>query len=230
MGRSLLLYAAFVVFVVIAFMAGDGLGTSELTKKLIPALLIGVASIAASRTTRRGAMLPTDWGGLILLPWLWVVANAIRYRPTGLPDPSDLVILMSTVFLAGIAEELACRYSMHRILGPVCPALFLLLNSLVFGLLHAYQGWLGMAVNVLVGATFDIARMRGASMWMLIVCHSLINVPDRLPHVERAAGVPCTWMTLGAVALVWLVFLGPRFWRSTPEAVNEAADLDANRP
>ena len=47
---------------------------------------------------------------------------------------------------------------------------------------------------------------------------------------ERAAGVPCTWMALGAAALVWLVFLGPRFWRSTPEAVNEAADLDANRP
>lgn len=230
MGRSLVLYVAFVVFVVIAFMAGDGLGTSELTKKLIPALLIGAASVAASRSTRPGAMLPTDWGGLVLLPWLWVVVNATRYRPTGLPDPSDLVILMSTVFLAGSAEELACRYSMHRLLGPVPPALFLLLNSLVFGLGHAYQGWLGMAVNVLVGATFDIARMRGASMWMLIVCHSLINVPDRLPHAEWAAGVPCTWMALGAATLVWLVFLGPRFWRSTPEAVNEAADLDANRP
>jgi hypothetical protein len=230
MGKSLTQYATFYVFVVVAYMAGDALGTSPLTKVLVPAIVLGIAAIGASRSKCSAASLSRAWRGLVLLPWIWVFVNFIRYRLTGLPDADVLAASGTTVLLVGITEELACRYTAHRLLGPVPPALFLLLNSLVFGLLHTYQGWMGIAVNTLIGATFDIARMRGASMSMLIVCHSLINVPHHLPNTERVVGVHCAWAALGAAALTWLFFLLPGFWRNTKHPSKESLASEAGQP
>lgn len=48
--------------------------------------------------------------------------------------------------------------------------------ALVFGLVHLYQGWLGVLVTTLAGGAFTLLYLATGSIWIAALVHSLMNL------------------------------------------------------
>ncbi|MCJ7629028.1 MAG: CPBP family intramembrane metalloprotease [Longimicrobiales bacterium] len=79
---------------------------------------------------------------------------------------------------AGVGEEIAYR-------GYLIPALTLLLgwdwgaalvSSAVFGLLHAYQGWLGIARTASLGLVLAASFILSGTLWPAILAHASLDL------------------------------------------------------
>ena len=51
-----------------------------------------------------------------------------------------------------------------------------LLSSAVFGVLHAYQGWLGMVRTGMLGLLLAAAFLLSGSLWPCIVAHAILDL------------------------------------------------------
>lgn len=79
---------------------------------------------------------------------------------------------------AGVGEELAYRgflipaltYSLGSVWGAA------ILSSLLFGLLHAYQGWLGMVRTALLGLVLATSFILSGTLWPAILAHAILDV------------------------------------------------------
>jgi len=87
-----------------------------------------------------------------------------------------LVIAGTMLFTAFYEEVLArgfllqrCRVLIGGIWGPV------LLSSILFGLGHAYQGWVGVVQTALVGIVFARLALYWGRLWPLILAHAALN-------------------------------------------------------
>ena len=128
-------------------------------------------------------------GGLMLAAFVLLGGFLLARRYLGLQETPFLAQLLPKtgrekfvfVFLslsAGLGEELAYR-------GFLIPALAIvfgtawgavLLSSLVFGILHSYQGWLGMARTALLGMVLAVSFVVTGSLWPAILAHALLDV------------------------------------------------------
>jgi membrane protease YdiL (CAAX protease family) len=81
-------------------------------------------------------------------------------------------------FSAGVGEELAFR-------GFAVPALALvtgsfwggaILSSCAFGLLHGYQGWLGIARTGVMGFILAASFLLSGSLWPAIIAHTALDL------------------------------------------------------
>jgi membrane protease YdiL (CAAX protease family) len=50
-----------------------------------------------------------------------------------------------------------------------------LVSSVLFGLGHVYQGWIGVAQTTVIGAIFAIFTVRWATLWPAIMAHAALN-------------------------------------------------------
>jgi membrane protease YdiL (CAAX protease family) len=127
--------------------------------------------------------------GLILAAFLLLGGFLIFRRYVGIQEAPFLEQLLpetrreKAVFVvlslsAGLGEEVAYR-------GFLVPALTLvfgsvwgaaLLSSLVFGILHAYQGWLGVVRTALLGMVLAAAFILTGTLWPAILAHALLDV------------------------------------------------------
>lgn len=87
-----------------------------------------------------------------------------------------LVIAAAMLFVAVYEELLARGFLLQRsrlliagIWGPV------LLSSLLFGLGHGYQGWIGIAQTALVGIILARATLYWGTLWPAIIAHAVLN-------------------------------------------------------
>jgi len=78
---------------------------------------------------------------------------------------------------AGVGEELAYRGYLILAVAPVVGGVgALVLSSFVFGVLHAYQGALGMMRTALMGGVLGVGFLLSGSLWPAIVGHALVDV------------------------------------------------------
>ena len=78
---------------------------------------------------------------------------------------------------AGVGEELAYRgYAIPVLLPVVGPVGALLLTSVVFGVLHVYQGALGILRTTAIGATLAGGFLLSGSLLPAVVAHVLIDI------------------------------------------------------
>lgn len=80
--------------------------------------------------------------------------------------------------VAGAGEEIAFRGYAIPLLAPVLggPAAAVALTSVVFGLLHAYQGPIGIFRTALFGAVLAVAFVASGSLWPAMIVHFAMNV------------------------------------------------------
>lgn len=139
---------------------------------------------------------PTGWGQaaiwtllstlvLHLLLWFFFLARrALGVResrvlehllPTTLSEKLLFVLLSIS---AGVGEEVAFR-------GFAVPALSLvigsdwggaLLSSVAFGLLHGYQGWIGVFRTGMMGFLLAATLLLSGSLWPAILAHALLDL------------------------------------------------------
>ncbi len=92
------------------------------------------------------------------------------------PHEKRMFILLS--FLAGFGEEIVYRGYLLALLIPLFPSPWTvaLVTSLAFGLLHAYQGALGIARTGMLGFLFAASVLVGGSLWPAIACHVIVDL------------------------------------------------------
>jgi membrane protease YdiL (CAAX protease family) len=102
---------------------------------------------------------------------LGVIARQLSH---GLPFPA----LVAVVVFVGVYEELFARgllLSLCRTLlgGTWAPVV---VSSLLFGLGHLYQGWIGVVQTTLIGLVLALAVIRWRTLWPAIVAHALLDI------------------------------------------------------
>jgi len=98
--------------------------------------------------------------------------------------PMLLVWLAAAWTLAAFGEEMLYRgYLQNRVADLIPNASFNLIlgalaNALLFGLVHAYQGWTGAANSVLFGlVTSAVYHLGGRNLWACILFHGVFDTP-----------------------------------------------------
>lgn len=86
-------------------------------------------------------------------------------------------VLVMLAFV-GVYEELFAR----GLLLQRCRVVFggtwlpVLVSSLLFGLGHLYQGWMGVAQTTLVGVVLAMLTLRWRTLWPAIIGHALLDI------------------------------------------------------
>lgn len=124
--------------------------------------------------------------GLVLLTWLGV--RSAR-REGGVIMLGDIAALLprnrpelgwgaALSVNAGIVEELLFRLALPALLAIVTgePVSAFLLAALVFGALHAYQGWVGVVATMVIGVLFTLLYLVSGSIVLAILVHALFDV------------------------------------------------------
>jgi len=125
--------------------------------------------------------------GFTLVSGLWWRRMARRGEPV--PRPSRLEILVSATHAerrwavaasisAGLCEELTFRgvLIMAGIAAGWPPIVAALASSVLFGLAHLYQGWLGIGLTAVLGLTMTYFLLPTGSLLFPIVLHILIDL------------------------------------------------------
>ncbi len=87
---------------------------------------------------------------------------------------------------AGVGEELAYRGYLVTLLAPALGGLGAgALTSAVFGLLHAYQGTLGIVRTATLGGLLAWGFLASGSLWPAILAHALLDVLAGTVLAER---------------------------------------------
>lgn len=87
---------------------------------------------------------------------------------------------------AGIGEEVAYRgYAIPVLIPAVGPVAALLVTSAVFGVLHVYQGALGILRTTLMGATLAGGFLLSGSLLPPMIAHTLIDLVAGIVIAER---------------------------------------------
>lgn len=87
---------------------------------------------------------------------------------------------------AGTGEELAYRGYVIPVLAPVVGvAGAAVLSTAVFGVVHAYQGVLGIARTALMGGVLAWGFLASGSLWPAILAHTLIDLIAGIAIGER---------------------------------------------
>lgn len=141
-------------------------------------------------------------GGLALMLAFRQIAVALGLREARvlrdlLPrTPRERWAFGGLSLVAGMGEELAYRgYALTTLAGVVGPVPAAVVTSLVFGVLHAYQGGLGMVRTATLGGILAWAFLATGSLWPLMVAHAALDVvagiilAERLMVPEAPAGV-----------------------------------------
>jgi membrane protease YdiL (CAAX protease family) len=104
---------------------------------------------------------------------------------------SEKTVFAGLSFVAGFGEEIAYRGFalawMASILGSAGAAL--VITSLAFGLLHAYQGVPGVARTGLLGGLFGISVLATGSLWPAILAHTAVDLLAGLVLADTLTGV-----------------------------------------
>ncbi|MEQ1856959.1 MAG: type II CAAX endopeptidase family protein [Longimicrobiales bacterium] len=87
---------------------------------------------------------------------------------------------------AGVGEELAYRGYAILVLAPLVGTWgAVVLTSVVFGVLHAYQGLLGMVRTALMGGVLAWGFLASGSLWPAIIAHVALDLLAGLAFGER---------------------------------------------
>ena len=91
---------------------------------------------------------------------------------------------------AGFGEEMAYRRYAIAVLAPIVGNVWgaAVLSSCVFGLLHAYQGALGVVRTGLLGLILAASFILAGSLWPAIIAHAAVDLIGGLVLGERMLG------------------------------------------
>jgi membrane protease YdiL (CAAX protease family) len=131
---------------------------------------------------RQGLM----WVLMVSAPWLYATVNVwSQFVPIDLTTNAVLKGLLNLLCI-GVSEELIFRGVLFRAFQGSSMALYVLVTSIIFGLLHYYdQGYIGVVITTVVGSSYALARVAGSPLILLIVCHAVVNFPSYLPHTRH---------------------------------------------
>jgi membrane protease YdiL (CAAX protease family) len=180
---------------------------------LISLLLLWVASrLRGARWGDFGVARPKSWFRTVLmslgvaLAVLGAVVMVINRIIAALPNlaprdmsmygylagnlPNLIINVVAMWFTAGFLEEFLWRgYLMNRLVDALgrrtklAWAISLVGSAVVFGLIHLFQGPIGMIRTGAIGLVFGLCYLAvGRNLWPLVIAHALIDTLDFVTH------------------------------------------------
>lgn len=130
---------------------------------LVIGLVIGLAiaiSLQVWRMRRASKALLGDVDAMIPRNWL------------------ERLAVLPLCLSAGFSEELFFRLALPLLLATITGSVMVgfAASTIIFGLIHAYQGWKGMVATTLAGAFFTYVYLRTGSLIRPILLHALLDV------------------------------------------------------
>lgn len=142
-----------------------------------------VASIGFDRITLSAF---AGWTAFVLAAALLLYALTRYFRVAESPalvhllprSWKDRLVFVFVAITAGVTEEIVFRGFLITALSLVLPNLWLaaLVSATVFGLLHAYQGWLGIGRTALLGLVLAVPFIWTSSIMPGIAAHTIIDL------------------------------------------------------
>lgn len=77
----------------------------------------------------------------------------------------------------GFIEEIIFRGILFRLFQKSKFPIYLLVSSILFGLLHLHKGISSASMALIAGFLFGLARISGISLVPLIICHAITDIP-----------------------------------------------------
>ncbi len=104
-----------------------------------------------------------------------VIGDVLPLMPRNWAETAHTALLSLN---AGLSEELFFRALLPLLLVLVTgqPLMSLLLAALIFGLMHAYQGWLGVVVTTVLGLVFTVIFLVSGNLWVAIALHAALDL------------------------------------------------------
>lgn len=103
--------------------------------------------------------------------------EALRDVGAVIAGGASLPLLGAGLAFVGLYEEILARGLLltrcRRLLGGAWAPV--IASSVLFGLGHLYQGWLGVAQTALVGAVFAAFTLRWGTLWPAIIAHAALD-------------------------------------------------------
>lgn len=156
---------------------GGGLGAGLLVGGVLG---VGILTAIGARSARRD-------GGIIM------VGDIAALLPRNRPELGWGALLSVN---AGVVEEALFRLSLPALLVIVTgePISAFVLAALVFGALHAYQGWVGVLATSVVGVFFTALYVVSGSIGLAMLMHvlfdlrTLVVIPAAVYRVHEVSG------------------------------------------
>ncbi len=82
-------------------------------------------------------------------------------------------------FAIGINEEIIFRGFFFRIFQKTKFPIYLLISATLFGLIHIEQGLIGVISATIGGLIFGLVRISGFPLFLLIICHAIVDFPGK---------------------------------------------------
>jgi membrane protease YdiL (CAAX protease family) len=209
---TLLLVVATVI--VACFLPGWWLPRNALLLEAVGAS-VGIAVSAIYTAIYGGVRLvfqDRGWMTVLMLasPWLVAVVNVWgRVMPSVLTTTAAFTGLLAALSI-GVTEELLFRGMLFRGFQARSMALYVLVNSIIFGLVHYQQGYEGVMVTAVVGSSYSLARVAGSPLSLLIVCHAVTDFPTLFSHTPHPQYRLVAFGVLVVVLAITLSFLSRR--------------------
>ncbi|MCG6957682.1 MAG: CPBP family intramembrane metalloprotease [Gemmatimonadetes bacterium] len=91
--------------------------------------------------------------------------------------------------IAGLSEEIVFRgYALSALAGVTGVATAAVLTSVAFGVLHAYQGILGVIRTAALGGLLAWGFVAAGSIWPVVAAHAVLDLLGGLVLAERLMG------------------------------------------
>ena len=110
--------------------------------------------------------------------------------------PKERAVFAGLSLAAGVCEEVAYRgFALTTVAAFTGIGWAVGVTSLVFGILHAYQGWLGVARTASLGGLLAMGFVASGSLWAPMAAHVILDLvlgivlADRLMLPEERTGV-----------------------------------------
>jgi len=115
---------------------------------------------------------------LLIMPFLLIGFMDLKFIDKLLQQDAALMLWIVLEFSAiGISEELTFRFGLHRLWSQYSPTFFVVVNSLIFGILHYPSGIEQVIITGLLGVIFSLSRIAGMPIIVLIFWHGLVDGP-----------------------------------------------------
>ncbi len=112
--------------------------------------------------------------------------------------PEERRLFVGVSLTAGLGEELLYRGYLLPLAWELLPGIWFpaVLSAVLFGAVHAYQGWFGVIRTVLIALLFSLSMILAGTLWPAIIAHILIDLLAGLvfaraltapPHAAKAS-------------------------------------------
>lgn len=148
---------------------------------------------------------------LWVLPFLAIlVAFIIVFSPFPRFELNSFFYIIVLCLSIGLSEEIIFRGILFRIFQKTKFPIYLLVSAILFGLLHTSQGLIGVISATMGGLIFGLARISGFPLFLLIICHAIVDIPGKWLQYGDTSEVTIkkgTLLSTYPISLAFIVFL-----------------------